>query len=151
MSAAALKLDKLLFEQIPLTRAMQLQIIHVDQEGCEVLAPLNPNQNHLGTAFGGSINAVLILSGYVWLYYILAMCGHDCHVILKRTEADYIHPVTKELRAICQAPSSTKLKKFIKAVDQKGLARISLNCKMIEGERILSQFTGEFVARIIKS
>lgn len=65
------ELTSFLHEQIPLARALSIEIIKADDHEALVMGPLAPNRNHMGTAFGGSLSAVLILSCYTWLFHRL--------------------------------------------------------------------------------
>jgi len=45
-------------------------------------APLEENHNHLGTAFGGSLNALAMLAGYGLIWLLLE--DPDAHVVVRR-------------------------------------------------------------------
>ena len=53
--------ERFLHEQIPLTKAMEVTLESYDGSQLVVTAPLEPNYNHLGTAFGGSLSALTTL------------------------------------------------------------------------------------------
>src|ERR1043166_4799497 len=59
--------ENFLHEKIPITRAMGIRVISSGNEFA-IEAPVALNFNHLGTGFGGSINAVATLAGYVFLW-----------------------------------------------------------------------------------
>jgi len=63
--------ERFLHEQIPLTRAMGVRVRSWDGEKLWLSAPLEPNHNHLGTAFGGSLSALATLAGYSLLWLLL--------------------------------------------------------------------------------
>ncbi|MFI5338120.1 MAG: YiiD C-terminal domain-containing protein, partial [Opitutales bacterium] len=102
MSAAGL--EAFLHEQIPLTRAMGLRVAESSPERLVLEAPLEPNRNHLGTAFGGSLHTLPTLACYGALWMVLFEAGIDGHVVVKSSHADYRRPVTGILRAICARP-----------------------------------------------
>src|SRR5690606_33240492 len=56
--------EAFLHAKIPLARAMGVRVERCDSEGLVLTAPLEPNHNHLGTAFGGSLAALATLAGY---------------------------------------------------------------------------------------
>ena len=60
--------EEFLCAKIPLTRAMQVRVEGYDKSGLVLTAPLAANHNHLGTAFGGSLAALVMLAGYALLW-----------------------------------------------------------------------------------
>ena len=64
-----LEAEQYFHQQIPITRAMGVRVVAHDESQFVVEAPVTLNFNHLGTAFGGSINAVATLAAYglLWL------------------------------------------------------------------------------------
>src|ERR1022692_3820852 len=66
------RITEFLHTQIPLTRAIGIDITGWDGTTVTLVAPLAPNQNHADTAFGGSIASIAILAGYSLLYILLA-------------------------------------------------------------------------------
>ena len=46
-----------LYEQIPLSKAIQVQIKEIKPNSVILTAPLQPNINHRSTVFGGSASA----------------------------------------------------------------------------------------------
>lgn len=145
MTPAALK--KLLFEQIPLAEALQVEIARLDSEAAELTAPLEPNRNHLGTAFGGSLSAVLILAGYSWLYNAMSLRGFKCHVILKKSDIEYLKPVKSGFTAVAQSPNSRELEKFFDSFERKGTGRIVILAQIDCADGLACRLRGEFVAR----
>ena len=142
------QLEQFLKQQIPISAAFAVKVLRAEESVVEIEAPLGPNHNHLGTAFGGSLSAILILTGYAWLYHILAKRGHSCHVILKNCHTDYLRPVAQDLRAICSAPPKADYDHFTTAFEKKGRARIQLESRivLVSGETACKA-TAEFVAQ----
>ncbi|MCW1887238.1 thioesterase domain-containing protein [Luteolibacter flavescens] len=138
------EIEAFLHEKIPLARAMGVRVESSDAETFILTAPLEPNHNHLGTAFGGSLAALATLTGYACLWHSLD--DRDAHVVIRRSELDYRHPVTGTLRAICRRPDERKLADFRATFAKAGKARISLEVEMEEAGRICLHFRGDFVA-----
>ncbi len=58
-------LESYLRRKIVLARAMDLRVLREEGDlGFVIEAPVAANLNHLGTAFGGSINAIATLAAY---------------------------------------------------------------------------------------
>lgn len=135
-------------EQIPLTKTLGLEIVSLDDRGAFIRAPLGPNHNHLGSAFGGSLSTMMILSGYIWLYDALIKSGHEAHVILSKESAEYLQPVTRDIEVLAKTPSMEEWKKFKESFLRKGLGRIVIHSIIeLETGAPAALFTGEFVAR----
>ena len=136
--------QELLHTKIPITRAMGVKVEDYDGERLVLSAPLEANVNHLGTAFGGSLNALAVLSGYGLLW--LEMQEAECHIVIRESSISYDHPVRGEIRAICVRPQAEALVQFRKTFHEKGKARIALTAT-IEDEGITCvRFRGIFVA-----
>lgn len=144
-------LESFLHEQIPLAKALGVSVIEAHDERAEVRCPLAPNLNHLGTAFGGSLGAVLILAGYTWLYQAMESRGFKCHVILRRSEVDYREPVDHDFSAVAKGPFEEELEKFLQMYKKKGRARLTLEAEIATEKNGVSvvacRLQGEFVAQ----
>ncbi len=137
-----------LHTHIPLTKSLGLQIVSIDEEGARIKAPLAPNHNHMGSAFGGSLSTMMILSGYIWLYDQLQKHGHIAHVILAKEEAEYLLPVTADIEVLAKTPSESSWKKFEETFKRKGIARIVISSEIKSSSSTpAALFKGEFVAR----
>ena len=136
-------LTDFLFEKIPLTKSLGIQVRLASREKVEIWAPLAPNHNHLGSAFGGSLSALLILGGYTWLYHFMESEGHRVHVILKSQKTDYMGPVESDFLVTCTPPSKEELTRFMDSFLRKGVGRIQLESKIGD----LARNLGEFVVK----
>lgn len=136
-----------LHEQIPLTKSLGLEIVSIDETGARIRAPLGPNHNHLGGAFGGSLATMMILSGYIWLYDQLLKKNFEAHVILSREQSEYLLPVTTDIEVLARTPTAEEWKKFEESFSRKGLGRIQLHSAIRQGTGLAATFRGEFVAK----
>lgn len=139
------ELENYLKQMIPLTQSLDLKVIRAESESCEVFAPLFPNRNHLGTAFGGSLNSILLLACYTWLFNVLKKQGFDEHIVLKSSEIKYFLPVQEDIRAVCSSPREQDLQKFLNAYKKKRKARIKLTATISVKDGTACELTGEFV------
>jgi thioesterase domain-containing protein len=133
-----------LHEQIPLTRAMGAQVAAYDGAELVVTAPLALNHNHLGTAFGGSLNTLATLAGYAFLW--LELRDRTAHLVIRKSHIQFNRPVRSELRAICRAPDGAALASFREIFARKGKARLELRVEIVENGAVAVEFTGTFVA-----
>ncbi len=140
----ARRIQELLHSKIPITRAMGVRVADYDGRRLILSAPLDANVNHLGTAFGGSLNALAVLSGYGLLW--LELRDDDCHIVIRESSISYERPVRGELRASCALPEAEELAEFKKTFHQKGKARITLAATIEEQGVAAVRFRGTFVA-----
>ena len=76
--------EAFLHDQIPLTQAMGVRLESYDASGLILTAPLAPNHNHLGTAFGGSLATLAILAGYTLLW--LELGDRSSHIVIQESQ-----------------------------------------------------------------
>jgi thioesterase domain-containing protein len=132
-------------EQIPITRAMGVRVVAHDENQFIVEAPVTLNSNHLGTAFGGSINAVATLAAYGLLW--LELREQAAHVIVAESSIRFLRPVRETIRSICLRPDPGKWAAFQARFAEKGKARLKLHVSVVEGDQTAAEFEGMFVAR----
>lgn len=140
----AVQTEDFLHAQIPLAKSMGVRVAAAEADRVVLTAPLAENHNHLGTAFGGSLNAMAVLTGYAFLW--LRLADRDAHVVVRRSNIDYRRPVTGEIRAVCTSPDEAAMADFQKRFAQKGKARITLEVTIEEGGEVCVAFQGEYVA-----
>jgi thioesterase domain-containing protein len=138
------QIQELLHDKIPITRAMGVVVEEYDGKRLVISAPLELNVNHLGTAFGGSLNALAVLSGYALLW--LAMKEADCHIVIRESSISYERPVRGRLRAVCFSPAREELEQFKLSFQQNGKARINLSATIYDDGEPAVSFRGTFVA-----
>ena len=138
------QIQELLHSKIPITRAMGVQVEDYDGARLILSAPLAANVNHLGTAFGGSLNALAVLSGYGLLW--LELQEAECHIVIRDSAISYERPVRGALRAICVRPEAAALAQFKQTFQQKGKARIALSATIEDQGITAVRFQGTFVA-----
>jgi thioesterase domain-containing protein len=138
------QIQDLLHSKIPITRALGVVVERYDGERLVLTAPLDKNVNHMGTAFGGSLNAVAVLSGYGLLW--LELQDTSCHIVIRRSSISYEQPVREQIRATCVRPEAEALAEFKRTFQQKGKARIALSATIESEGKTAVRFEGTFVA-----
>jgi len=138
------EIERFLHEQIPLTRAMGVRVESFGRDGLVIGAPLEPNHNHLGTAFGGSLAAIATLAGYglVWL----ELGDRESHVVIRDGAIRYSQPVQGDIRAVCERPAEAALEEFRAQFASEGKARLRLRVTIAENDKPAVEFEGTFVA-----
>jgi thioesterase domain-containing protein len=92
-------LEKVLLEEIPLTKAMALKVVEASASKVVLSAPIEPNHNHKQTAFGGSLYSLAVLAGWSLLWIRLKQAGLEGHVVIANTDVQYLKPVVDDFQA----------------------------------------------------
>jgi thioesterase domain-containing protein len=142
----SLELQSYLYQHIPLTRAMQVTVMQASTEGVVLGAPLGPNINHLGTAFGGSASALAITAAWAQLHTLLAVLGDRSRVLIQRNTMNYERPIEGDFLAVARPPAQEPWDLFLKTLRRKGRARITLSSVLWFDGREAGHFEGDFVA-----
>ncbi|HEY4301749.1 MAG TPA: YiiD C-terminal domain-containing protein [Candidatus Didemnitutus sp.] len=140
-------LERFLHDKIPLTATMEVRVLESSSERLVLEAPLAPNRNHLGTAFGGSLHTLPTLACYAVVWMLLREAGIDGHVVVKRSAASYREPVTAALRATCPRPPPARAALFIADLRRHRKARMDLEAT-VDGAngKAAVEYRGTFVA-----
>lgn len=143
MSPAELQIY--LHSHIPLSAAMQVEVVQATPDIIELRAPLAPNINHRGTAFGGSISTLATLACWSLLRVRTDGMQPAPHLVVRRNSVEYIAPALGEIRAIVEFPADADWAAFLAAYTSKGRARVSLAAQVLSGQ-VVARFSGDFVA-----
>lgn len=137
---------QLIKHEIPLSNAMQLEILDYQDNCLSARAPLDPNINDKGSAFGGSQAALMTLVawGVVWLETRKA--GLDCDIVIHKGEITWLRPLRDEILIQCQLPDADTIKLFKQTYTNKGKAALDLYVTTSDGENITSEFNCRYVA-----
>jgi thioesterase domain-containing protein len=99
----------------------------------------------LGTAFGGSINAVATLAAYGLVWF--ALRDKRVHVVVAESSIRFLRPVRETIRAICRRPDPNEWAAFQTRIAEKGKAGITLRVSVVEEDQAAAAFEGTFVVR----
>lgn len=139
-----LAIDQFLHRMIPMTEAMGARVESYTSEGIVITAPLEPNHNHLGTAFGGSLSAIATLAGYALIW--LELGNQEAHVVIRDSEIRFRRPVRGDIRAVCRQPAESEVERFRSEFQNAGKARITLEVEILEEGGTALHFRGTYVA-----
>lgn len=143
-SAERTRLEQLLQEHIPLAGAMQARIRGFDGNTLTVEAPLAANQNHYGTAFGGSIYTVSLLAGWGLASLLLDQAGM---VVVEHAEAEYRRPIKQDLVAVAQPAAGTVAAAFAADFRTTGRAHLDVTIEIGPPQQPAFRLNARFAAR----
>jgi thioesterase domain-containing protein len=116
--------------EIPLAKAIGVVVERADDETLVLSAPRGPNANHKGTAFGGSLYCLAVLTGWAWATRYLARNGIAADAVVQESDVEFLAPVHGELRAHLITPSAADIDKFRKMLERSGRGRIPLRVEL---------------------
>jgi thioesterase domain-containing protein len=134
--------------EFSLARHIGIIVESADDAGVVLRAPLAPNANYKGTAFGGSLYSVAVLTGWAWVTRYLAARGLAADAVIQESSVRFLAPVHGELRASVAAPPDAQIDRFHKMLQRAGRGRIRLRVEINHGEVLATLFEGVFAAAI---
>ena len=116
-----------LARHVPITQAMGIRMRSFDAAGVTMTAPLKPNINDKGIAFGGTLASILALSGWALADLVLREAGEVADVFIAVGTTEYRAPVSGRIVARCPLPPPEELSAFLAAYRLRGRARLKLD------------------------
>ncbi len=129
---------------VPLFQAMQARLERCDAAGLSLVAPLEPNINDKGIAFGGSMAALAALTGWALTRTTLQAHGETAEIVITESTQKFLRPVRGDIVTECQRPDAETVERFIHRYRQRGKARWTVEVVIrAEGEPAMT-FTGQY-------
>jgi thioesterase domain-containing protein len=129
-----------------LARHIGILVESADDAVVVLRAPLAPNANYKGTAFGGSLYSLAVLTGWAWVTRYLAAHGFSADAVIQESRVRFLAPVQGELRASTVAPPKAQIEKFRKMLQRAGRGRIGLRVEIHYDQTLATLFEGVFAA-----
>ncbi len=133
-----------LYQQVPLTQAMQVQWQSYDQHSLKLKVPLAPNRNDKNTAFAGSITALASITGWALLTLwqqeqklFLPVAIYDAHFIFQK-------PITEDFSAAVSLPTESELSLITETIHKNKNARVNLDVDIVVGEQAFSTLKAKY-------
>lgn len=143
-------LENYLWEHIPISSAMGVKVNIASQEKVILEAPLTNNINHKKTVFGGSLHAVATLSCWCLLHVSLERLSvKSFQIVIASSKIEYLAPVEEDFKAECGPPGREEWERFLKTLNKKRKARLSLQAKILQGSSLCVDYSGIFVALLV--
>jgi thioesterase domain-containing protein len=129
-----------------LARHIGIVVDSADDLRVVLRAPLAANANYKGTAFGGSLYSLAVLTGWAWVTRYLESRGVMADSVIQESSTRFLVPVQGELRASAVAPSDAQIDKFRKMLQRAGRGRIRLRVEIRYEETLATLFEGVYAA-----
>lgn len=136
------ELTRVWYEQIPLSKAMGVELRSFNNNVLIVAADLEPNINLHGTGFAGSLYAINALCCWSMVHLQLEMRGLVGSIVLADGRINYARPVKDQtIVAVCDFGEQ------VRALDDlanRGKSRFSLTSSITSGGKPAATFEGDF-------
>ena len=143
-------LQKYLHEHIPLSRAMEVEVVEATDSGVTLAAPLAPNINHRETVFGGSASAVAILSAWALMYLRLEKEQLNVRIVIQKNTMTYERPITGRFTASAAIADAAAWRRFADALKRKSRGRFTVRSILHRDAEKVGEFEGDFVGWILQ-
>jgi thioesterase domain-containing protein len=141
-------LQRRIVQEFALARHIGVVVDSADDAAVVLRAPLAPNANYKGTAFGGSLYSVAVLAGWAWATRYLAAREFAADAVIQESNVRFLKPVVGELRARAAAPAEAQIAKFRKMLERAGRGRIRLHVEVTCGRTLAVVLDGIFAAAL---
>jgi thioesterase domain-containing protein len=139
-------LDTLL--AMPPARALGLALGDYDGQRLSLRAPLAPNVNDKGCAFGGSLSSLLTLSAWGLCSLKLGEAGFAAETYVQDSTVRYLAPLYADLEARAWLDPAQDWGDFLAAMNSRGKARAHVLAEVaLPGGGVACSFEGRFVAK----
>ena len=141
------ELTAYLHQHIPLTAALGARVVRSEKNEIEVHAPFAPNINHRGTAFGGSLATLGILSGWAVLHQALSREKITARLVIQKSACEFNEPVNADFMSVSRVPEK-EWSKFLATLRRYGKARITVSSHIKAEGREAVIHHGTYVALV---
>ncbi len=139
-------LQQTLEREMPITRAMGMQVVSYDDQRLALQMPLEPNRNHQYSAFAGSLNALCTVVGWGTVFLLLEQASLRGNIVIRRGKIRYLRPVkTAEFTATAQTPKNTQY--FFELLRSKGKSKLDVEVQMADQQGPSVKFLGSYVVQ----
>lgn len=143
---AASDLERFIRDTIPMARAMDLRIAAHDAESLRLHAPLGPNINDKGCAFGGSLGGLMTMAGWALVTLTLRRHGIDADVFVANEETRFRTPLTRDLEAVARLAPESSWQAFLDMFAARGRAQVWIDAAVRGDGRDAATQHARFVA-----
>jgi len=140
------ELTQYLHEHMPLSKAMGVSVVSIEENAVTLRAPLEPNINHRQSVFGGSASALAILAGWALLHVRLHAEGVPDRLVIQRNSMEYQQPILGQFTARATLERPDRWRQFMAMLARKGKARVTVSAVLEHADQVVGRFIGQYVA-----
>ena len=140
------EVGRYLRDHIPLSAGMDIRVLEEGDDRVVIEAPLGPNLNHRATAFGGSVAALAIITGWTLVHFRLRRAGFETHTVIQQSRVRYDAPIEGPFRAVAERVPDEVWDRLTKMLERRGKGRVELTARVESEGGVVGHFRGSYVA-----
>lgn len=141
-------LENKIHTEIPMTKLMKLNLDSISEKHLTTHAPLDININDKGSAFGGSLSSIAIISSWC---LVRLVCDEleidDCDILVIKNESSFKRQVSKDIFCECLLPTNEDKKILLEKYQVKDSASIKVEATIKEDNEICMTYSGIYVVK----
>ena len=138
------QLERLVHQEIPITKALDIRIDDLTETAIKVVAPFEANKNIHNTAFAGSIYTVATIAGWSLVNSLAERLDLEGSVVLAKADIQYKKPINGDIVAKCAVQDEAALENFVRSFQKKRRARLGLVIEVVEDGVIKALLNANF-------
>ena len=115
-------------ESMPPVASLQLRVEHWRDGRLTLAAPLVPNVNDKGCAFGGSLVSLMTVAGWALVRLALDARGLACDIFVADSEVRYLAPVWEDFAVVAQLAEGEEFASLYRQIAERGRGRLRVRC-----------------------
>lgn len=143
------ELIQILKDKITLYEHLGIEVKEIGSSRVHFRVSLEKNENHKGTAFGGSLYASAVLAAYALALAGLKQRGLDTeNIVIAKGEIQYLRPVETDFDIVSEFPSEDDEEAFYQELLSKKRVRGKIRSQILgEGGSLKASLVGDFVVK----
>lgn len=142
-------LVELLRLEIPISKAMGIEKLRINENNLELELPLAPNRNHKNTLFGGSLYSSCALACYaLFLNGLQQNQIFTKNIVISDGQIKYLRPVQSDAIIRSNWTSVAERELFFQNLSRKQKSRATILAQAWSQDILCAEFSGRFVASI---
>jgi thioesterase domain-containing protein len=140
------QLGQTLASEIPISQAMNFEVVSWQEDRLTMRMPLEPNKNHQFSAFAGSLNALCTIVGWGTIFMLLGREGLSGNIVIRRGKIRYLRPVvTSDIVARGLPIDVEELTFCFDLMRSKGKTKLEIGSEISDESGPLVKFLGSYV------
>lgn len=139
------QLQEILHTEIIATKVLEFEILDLNDEFLSLKAPIKTNINDKKTAFGGSVSALCMISGWSLCWLVAKEIGVDADIVIYKSEIDFKLPLKKDFTTKVFFPPKEKIEKLKQNLQKRKKSSLELEITIKEDEKTAVNFYGKYV------
>mgnify|MGYP000011740330 CR=1 FL=1 len=138
-------LEQFVLKHLPLARAAGIRVDQYTGNRLKLSAPLDKNINDKGTAFGGSLYNLCVITAWGMTDLKAKELGLEGDIVVAKGEINYLKPLKGRLIASVGAPNIEELQTIKHGYESRGKAIFNLEVTVLdECQNVCVKFNGKY-------